>query len=36
MTKKLSKEVFFTNFRDVIHDGLLELGFQLVTDELLE
>lgn len=36
MTKKLSKEVFLTNFRDVIHDGLLELGFQLVTEDLLQ
>lgn len=36
MTKKLSKEVFFTNFRDVIQDGLLKMGFELVTNELVE
>lgn len=33
MTKRRDKEVFLTNFRDVVHDGLLSLGYKLATDQ---
>lgn len=33
MTKKRDKEVFLTNFRDVVRDGLLSHGYKLATDK---